>query len=88
MFPFQKIKLSDALFFRDATFEVSRASFADLQTPRKGGGGKQKRPQFESCGALIQKAKQEQQTQKQISTQKAERQQVGYGVSLARDMTG
>jgi hypothetical protein len=68
MFPFQKIKLFEALFIRiPLSREAGRLSLI-LQTPRKGGYGKQKRPQFESCGAFIQKAKQEQQTQEQVST--------------------
>jgi hypothetical protein len=67
MCSFQIKKLSGALLFPEATFEVNRASFADSDDTavRR---VETKKPQVEACGALRQKAKQEQQTQTQSST--------------------
>jgi hypothetical protein len=58
---FSKLKLSDALFFRDLLGKPG-VFRCDPDTAVKRAGNK-KRPQVEACGALKQKAKQEQQTQ-------------------------
>jgi hypothetical protein len=67
MCSFSNKKLSGALLLPEATFEVNRASFADSDDTavRR---VETKKPQVEACGALRQKPKQEQQTQRQSST--------------------